>query len=179
MTSSARDRLFGFLLIAAIVALFVGGGIVFKGPDRWLTYQEGAEPRTSELGSEPCGVAENGCDTYRQSWVVTGGMTTVFRLDGLFGSWLRWDGELDGLLHVVFHGTCSGATVHWGIRAGTRAVASGTLSAVPGHRATAHEPTIPGAAGTVTLTAAWGQKPPGCDSFTLNWDDPEVNTGLF
>ncbi|GAA2444182.1 hypothetical protein GCM10010191_71100 [Actinomadura vinacea] len=174
-----RDRLFGCLLIAAIMTLFFGGVIVLKGPDRWLTYQEGPEPRISELGSEPCGAVEHGCDTYRRSWVVTGELTTAFRLDGLFGSWLRWDGELDGLLHVAFHGTCSGARVHWGIRADARTVASGTLSTVPGNRATAHNPTIPGTAGTVTLTTTWGQKPPGCTSYTLNWDDPEVNTGLF
>jgi hypothetical protein len=167
------------LLIAAIMALFGGGGIVLMGPDRWLTYQKGPEPRTSELGSEPCGTVENGCDTYRRSWVVTDEMTTVFRLDGLFESWLRWDGTLDGLLHVVFHGTCPGARVQWGIRADTRTVASGTLSTVPGDRATVHEPTIPGAAESVTLTAGWEQRPSGCNSFTLNWDDPEVNTGLF
>ncbi|WP_218009938.1 hypothetical protein [Actinomadura kijaniata] len=179
MTSTVRDRLFGGSLLVAIVALFLGGGIALKGPDRWLTYQKGPEPRTSELGSEPCGPVENGCATYRRSWVVTGEMTTVFRLDGLFGSWLRWDGTLDGMLHADFHGTCPGATVRWSIHADTRTVASGALSTVPGERATVHEPTIPGAATTVTLTAAWDRRPPGCDSFTLNWDDPEVNTGLL
>ena len=76
----------------------------------------GSKPRLIEHGSEPCGIVENGCSTYRHSWTVTDGLTVVYRLDGLFGSWLRWDDTLDAVIQAVFRGSRTGAEVNWGGR---------------------------------------------------------------